>query len=126
MFCSERSSQLRHSVTDRPSDRWSEYSCAGTKAGESESHISGEICYWNASSRHVIHFVGYQAEVLFPHCNPFAVSSVFGNTIRAREHHTRADGKVRSTSVCDNTGSFVAQDQGRLCTRVLAGKNRKV
>src|SRR5271168_1158137 len=126
MFCSERASQLCYRVTDGPSDGWRKNGFARMKAGESESHMSGEICYRNSSSAHVIHVVRYQAEILFSYCNPFAVGSVLGDTIRPGEHHTRANGKVRSTSVCDNAGSFVAQDQRCLRTREFAGENRKV
>src|SRR5580704_16557920 len=110
VFCSQSARQLGDRVADRSADRWRQNSFAWTKPSERKSHLRGEIRDRNAGGAYIIDIVRDQAEIFFLHGNPLAVGSVFKSAIGAPEHHTRADGKIRSASLLHHARSLVAQD----------------
>src|SRR6476659_7705095 len=110
MFCAQSACQLRHCIADRSSDRWCQNSFACSKTSQSKSDLRGEVRDRNTCGTHVVDVARNQAKVFLPYGNPLTVRSILKSAIGAEEHHTRADGKVRSASLLHHARSFVAQD----------------
>ena len=90
------------------------------------NHLRREIRDRNPRGAHVIDTLRYQAKVLLSHSKPLAVGSIFRNTIRAGEHHSRTGRKLRSASVFYDARSFVPQNQWRLRSVILARQDSVV